>query len=144
MGQSLLPTCRIDYKSDKISFFSVDIFLFWCYNYYEVIAMENQKDISVIKQLIHRVIPYKKEIFFFGSRASGNYDQASDYDMLIIVHQSNMDRRILIGFQTKIKRLCAKTGLDADVIVRDIAHTEAMKKFPGNIIHAALQTGVLI
>ncbi len=104
--------------------------------------MEKEQDILVIKQFIHQVIPYKKEIIFFGSRAKGVYKKESDYDILVIVLQKNADRRELIGFQAKIKRLCAKSGLDADVIVRDKAHAEAMKNFPGNIIHSALQTGI--
>lgn len=106
--------------------------------------MENEQEILMIKQLIRRVIPYKKEIIFFGSRAGGNYTKESDYDILVIVHQKNADKRDLAGFQARVKRLCAKAGLDADVIVRDNTHAEQMKNFPGNIIHSALQTGIHI
>lgn len=107
-------------------------------------AMEQQKDIAVIKQYIHQVIPYEKEIIFFGSRASGDYDKSSDYDLLVIVQNPGSDRKKLLGFQAKIKRLCAKAGIDADILVRDRSHTEAMKKFPGNIIHSAIGTGIMI
>ncbi len=106
--------------------------------------MEKEQDILIIKQLIHQVIPYKKEIIFFGSRARGIYKKESDYDILVIVHHKNADRRELVGLQAKVKRLCAKSGLDADVIVRDNVHAEQMKNFPGNIIHSALQTGIHI
>lgn len=106
--------------------------------------MKKKQDILIIKQLIHQVIPYKKEIIFFGSRASGVYQKDSDYDILVIVHHKNADRRELVGLQAKVKRLCAKSGLDADVIVRDNVHAEQMRNFPGNIIHSALQTGIRI
>ena len=106
--------------------------------------MKNNHDVLTIKQLIHQVIPYKKEIVFFGSRAAGVYKERSDYDILVIVHHDNIDRKKLLVFQAKIKRLCARVGLDADVIVRDKVHTEEMKNFPGNIIHAAFQTGIHI
>ena len=105
--------------------------------------MKNNQEVLTIKQLIHQVIPYKKEIVFFGSRAAGVYKKNSDYDILVIVHHE-VDRKKLIGFQAKIKRLCAKVGLDADVIVRDKIHAEEMKNFPGNIIHSAFQTGIHI
>ena len=106
--------------------------------------MKNNQEVLTIKQLIHQVIPYKKEILFFGSRATGVYKQNSDYDILVIVHLKNVDRKRLIGFQAKIKRLCAKLGLDADVIVRDKIHAEEMKRFPGNIIHSAFHSGIHI
>lgn len=106
--------------------------------------MKNNQEVLTIKQQIHQVIPYKKEIVFFGSRAAGVYNKNSDYDILVIVHHKNVDRKRLIGFQAKIKRLCAKVGLDADVIVRDKIHAEEMKNFPGNIIHSAFQTGIHI
>ncbi len=106
--------------------------------------MEKEQNVLIIKQLIQEVIPHKTEIIFFGSRANGDYNQDSDYDLLVIVHHKDADRKELVGFQAKIKRLCAKSGLDADVIVRDNAHVEQMKHFPGNIINAAFQTGTHI
>lgn len=106
--------------------------------------MEYDKQIEDIKRLINQTLPYKKEIIFFGSRAQSNFRQDSDYDILVVVQRKGIDRRELIGYQAKIKRLCAKAGLDADVIIRDRAHTESMKKFPGNIIHSAYQTGIRI
>ncbi|MCK4765527.1 MAG: nucleotidyltransferase domain-containing protein [Candidatus Aminicenantes bacterium] len=106
--------------------------------------MKKDQDVSKIKQFIHQVIPYKKEIIFFGSRTRGDFTDESDFDILIIVHRENIERRKLTAFQSKIKRLCAKAGLDADIIVRDRHYTEEMKNFPGNIIHSVLQTGVPI
>jgi predicted nucleotidyltransferase len=106
--------------------------------------MENDKQVLNIKRLINQVVPYKKEIIFFGSRAKSNFRKDSDYDIFVVVHRDDLDRKELIGYQSKIKRLCAKMGLDADVIIRDRIHTESMKKFPGNIIHSAYQTGIQI
>ncbi|MCK5057870.1 MAG: nucleotidyltransferase domain-containing protein [Candidatus Aminicenantes bacterium] len=106
--------------------------------------MEKEQGISIIKRLINQVIPYKKEIIFFGSRDRGEYTEESDFDILVIVQRKNIDRKILIGLQSQIKRLCAKSGLDADIIVRDRSYAEEMKIFPGNIIHSAVQTGIHI
>jgi predicted nucleotidyltransferase len=102
------------------------------------------QDISSVKQLIEGVIPYKKEIIFFGSRAREGYGPDSDFDVLVVVHEKDVDRRELVRLQAKVKRLGAKVGLDIDVIVRDLPHAEEMKNFPGNIIHSAYQTGVHI
>lgn len=106
--------------------------------------MEKMKDILTIKQLIHQVIPYKKEIIFFGSRARENHKEDSDYDILVIVYDRDPDRKKLAEFQSKIKHLCARLGMDVDVIVRDRAHADQMKNFPGNIINSAIQTGIHI
>ena len=106
--------------------------------------MNDKKNVLTIKQLIHQVIPFKKEIVFFGSRATGDYKNDSDYDILVIVNTQKADRKGLIGFQAKIKRLCAKIGLDVDVIVRDKVHSEEVKNFPGNSVNSALLTGVHI
>ena len=106
--------------------------------------MKQEQDIQAIKQFIHQVIPYQFNVVFFGSRANGAADKDSDYDILVVVDEKSIDRRELVRFQARIKRLSAKLGLDADVIVRDKAHVEEMKKFPGNIIHSAFQTGIPI
>jgi predicted nucleotidyltransferase len=110
----------------------------------EEIIMKNDENTLIIKQFINEVIPYEKEIIFFGSRISSVYREDSDYDILVIVHGGHMNRKTLIASQAKIKRLCARFGLDADVIVRDKAHAQKMKHFPGNIIHSALQAGIHI
>jgi predicted nucleotidyltransferase len=107
-------------------------------------TMKQEQDVQAIEQFIHRIIPYKKNIVFFGSRANDSADKDSDFDILVIVDEKSIERRKLIRFQAKIKRLSAKLGLDADVIVRDKAHVEEMKNFPGNIIHSAFQTGIPI
>lgn len=57
---------------------------------------------------------------------------------------SSFNRKELAAFQSKVKRLCARLGLDVDLIVRDSMHAKQMKNFPGNIINSALQTGVYI
>jgi len=106
--------------------------------------MIEKENVLTIKQIIHQVIPYKKEVVFFGSRATGDYKKDSDYDILVIVHNRKVDRKGLIRAKAKIKRICAKIGLDVDVIVRDKVYTEEMRNFPGNIIHSALLTGIHI
>ncbi|MCP5048264.1 MAG: nucleotidyltransferase domain-containing protein [bacterium] len=106
--------------------------------------LDQQKDVLTIKQFIHQEIPYKKEIIFFGSRANGIHTKDSDYDFLVIVHEGNVNRKTLVRSQAKIKRLCARAGLDADVIVRDNAHVEEVRDFPGNIIYSAFQAGTRI
>jgi len=106
--------------------------------------MRQEKNITLIKQFIREVIPYKKEIVFFGSRANGGGTKNSDYDILVIVHPKRIDRKELIRFQAKIKRLCARAFIDADILVRDYAHVAEMKLLSENIIHSALLSGVRI
>jgi len=106
--------------------------------------MTNKKEILKIKQFINQVIPFKKEIILFGSRVLNNFTEDSDFDVLVIVEDKNIKKKLLIKSQTQIKRLCAKVGLDADIIVRDKKHTESIKSFQGNIINTALLTGVHI
>ncbi|MEN8155238.1 MAG: nucleotidyltransferase domain-containing protein [Acidobacteriota bacterium] len=97
-----------------------------------------------IKKLINKVIPYRKKTILFGSRTGSDYNSASDYDILVIVNKSGIKRRDLLEFQIKIKRSCAKKGIDIDLIVRDLEYSNEIKDFPGNIINSALNTGVQI
>jgi predicted nucleotidyltransferase len=104
--------------------------------------MKKEQEIITITHIIDQVIPYKKEIIFFGSRAGDNYKEDSDFDILIIINHKNIDRKKMITLQAQIKRLCAKSGLDTDIIVRDRSYADELKDLPGNIIHSALQTGI--
>lgn len=63
--------------------------------------MEREQDILAIKRLINQVIPYKKEIIFFGSRVNGNFRSDSDFDILVNVERQAVARKELIRFRRK-------------------------------------------
>jgi len=104
--------------------------------------VKGDKNFKFIKELIDNTIPYKKNIILFGSRTGDKYDVSSDYDIFVIVEKSGVQRRELLDFQIRIKRMCAKNGIDIDLIVRDKDYSDSIKDFPGNIINSALNSGM--
>jgi len=104
--------------------------------------VKGDKNFKFIKELIDNTIPYKKNIILFGSRSGNKYESSSDYDIFVVVEESVLKRRELVDFQIRIKRMCAKRGIDIDLIIRDRDYSDGLKDYPGNIVNSALSTGI--
>ena len=103
--------------------------------------VKGDKNFKLIKELIDNTIPYQKKVILFGSRSGDKYESSSDYDIFVIVEKSGVQRRELLDFQIRIKRMCARRGIDIDLIIRDRDYSDSIKDYPGNIVNSALNTG---
>ncbi len=101
-----------------------------------------QEDIkNVILQIVSKY-DYKS-IILFGSRARNDYEQNSDYDLLIIM-QDNLELQKLRNIQREIRKELALNDIDADVLVKTQMIINDYKNKKGNVIYNALKEGVLL
>lgn len=98
-----------------------------------------------IKNVILRIVSkYNyKSIILFGSRARNDYEQNSDYDLLIIM-QDNLELQKLRNIQREIRKELALNDIDADVLVKTQMIINDYKNKKGNVIYNALKEGVLL
>jgi len=85
-------------------------------------------------------IAYKK-IILFGSRARGDYDKQSDFDLLIILSR-NKSMCEKIHLSTTLRKRFASKMIDADIIVKDGKDIEYLKDKHGSVVRNALKEGV--
>lgn len=98
-----------------------------------------------VKQIILQIMKkYKyKSIILFGSRAREDYQEQSDYDLLIVM-KDNMDIKELRKIQMQIRKELALNNIDADVLVKTQMMVDDYKNKKGNVIYNAMREGVLI
>lgn len=94
---------------------------------------------------IHRILENHDieivQVFLFGSRAYGNAQPNSDWDLYIIVQQalSFPERR---SYTTEIKRALARLRIPNNIILKSSEQFEATKSFSGHLAHTVATEGV--
>ena len=94
-----------------------------------------------IKEVVKSFFPEAK-VLLFGSRARGDFDKDSDYDLLIIVKDEIPDRekRTLRG---KIHlQLVKKLHAPFDVLLNSEKEVNIYKEFPGHTVRYAIRDGI--
>lgn len=80
------------------------------------------------------------EIILFGSRATGNDDTFSDYDLLVIFNEQ-ISREKKVEVASSVRRQMAKRLIDVDILVRSRYEIEQRQYQIGSVIHTALIEG---
>jgi predicted nucleotidyltransferase len=83
------------------------------------------------------------KIILFGSRAKDNYDEKSDYDLVIIV-PINYETKVKLNFQASLRQALAKLKIPADILIQSESEFEAHKNLNGHIIKEVAKEGILI
>ncbi len=97
------------------------------------------------RNIVHETlkdINYEK-VLLFGSRARGDSNIDSDYDLLVILKEKN-DLRSKMKIATLIRKRLAQKFIDADVIVKTIEELVYYKDKIGSVVRTALAEGILI
>ena len=96
-----------------------------------------------LQRLLDRIVPAlePEAVYLFGSRARGDFDEDSDYDLLVIVpDDAPKERRsIHYAFASKIG-----TGIPADIIPCTRTNYEASKDVVGTLSYKAKHEGVRV
>lgn len=96
-----------------------------------------------IRQLVKQALRGEKygRIILFGSRARGDFDAQSDYDILITTpHALSLEDRIRIfGL---VRRYLAQHDIDADVIVKSESEVDYLRHKIGSVVQSAIEEGV--
>ena len=102
---------------------------------------------ETIKKAVCEVLAEKgvsvSSIILFGSRARGDADELSDWDLLVVTKEelSREDRRDLSHL---LRKKLADMLIPSDVIIRSEREVEARKKVPGSIVRNALKEGIIL
>jgi len=95
-----------------------------------------------IKTVILTFFPDCK-IILFGSRAKGNYDEKSDYDLVIIV-PVNYEIKAKLDLQSSLRQALAKRNIPADILIQSELEFEEHKNLNGHIIKEVAKEGILL
>ncbi|MDD2891289.1 MAG: nucleotidyltransferase domain-containing protein [bacterium] len=104
--------------------------------------MTKDKNVIKIKELIKLILPDCR-IILFGSRGRGNFNNESDYDILIIVRQelSIKEKR---HYASQVTNRLGEMDIPADVIVRTEKDVIYYKDKIESVTREALLEGVTL
>jgi len=82
-------------------------------------------------------------LILFGSRVRGNYNEMSDWDVLVVVDrdQTFPEKHTLT---TKIQRELAKLKIPNDIIIKSERQFKEMKDLTGSIVYYAHKEGSIL
>lgn len=105
-------------------------------------VVETERD-EKLQILLDRIVPAlePEAVYLFGSRARGDFDEDSDYDLLVIVpDDAPKERRsIRYAYASKIG-----TGIPADIIPCTRSNYEASKDVVGTLSHEVERHGLRV
>ncbi len=96
---------------------------------------------DTIKNILkkYRLTPLR--IILFGSRARGDFDKNSDWDVLIVIKE-NLNRKEKEKTAETIRKAIARFLIPCDVIIRSESELSFYENFYGTVTYEALKEGV--
>jgi predicted nucleotidyltransferase len=83
------------------------------------------------------------ELILFGSRARGDYNEFSDYDLLIIIKEDlSYPEKIILS--EDIRNQMAKLLIPTDIIIKSKKEVENLKNRIGSIVSYSLEEGIIL
>ncbi len=95
-----------------------------------------------IKAAVKSVLPGSK-ILLFGSHARGDFNEASDYDLLIVTEEP-LDAKGKFPLRTRIRKLLLEQGIFSDVLIQSDEEIERKRNLPGHVIKEAMKEGIAL
>ena len=82
-------------------------------------------------------------IILFGSRARGDYNEDSDYDILIITKETFSIKEKMCIFN-KVNDILAKMLIPCDIIIKSQDEVEYLRDKIGSVTREAVEEGILL
>jgi len=110
-------------------------------------------NINIVKSTIFQTLEKMNikiyKIILFGSRARGDFDEYSDYDLLIITEKKyNKKEKMNIAkiLRQNLAEINVKNNrvIGSDIIIKSAKEFETSKKYIGSITNQALMEGIFI
>lgn len=100
---------------------------------------------AAIRGIISRELQQRgidlKEIILFGSRARGEFDRYSDYDIMIIISEQ-LDHREKIDVIEAIRTELAALMISSDIVLKSRTEVDYYKEKIGSVVREAFKEGV--
>lgn len=84
-----------------------------------------------------------ESIILFGSRARGDYNEDSDYDILIVTEETFPFKKKM-QISKEIRTRLAKLRISSDIIIKSINEFEYFRNKIGNVVREAIREGVTL
>jgi predicted nucleotidyltransferase len=105
--------------------------------------MSDKNILETIKATVKSFLP-EARVLLFGSRARGDYNEDSDFDVLVITPNTLSDIRKK-SLRIKIKQALVEIlDIPVDILVNSEKEISIKKELPGHTINWAMKEGVLI
>ncbi len=106
-----------------------------------------EEEIKKIKEIIEQNVKEQRynliKIIFFGSRARGDFNASSDWDILIVLKEQ-LDRNKKIELSHFIRKNLAEFYIPCDVIIKSKEELEKQSKSVGCVVKNAVEEGHII
>lgn len=103
--------------------------------------MENQKIINTIKHTVNSFFPTAR-VLLFGSRARGDNDIHSDYDVMVIINET-LPLKEKRDWRGRINEaLVEALNAPVDVLLNSEEEISIKKELPGHVVRWAIKEGV--
>jgi predicted nucleotidyltransferase len=97
--------------------------------------------LNTIKTTVKSYLPEAK-VLLFGSRARGNYNSASDFDVLVVTSETYSER-IKSKWRIKIHGdLVDAFRIPFDILINSEKEIEAKRKLTGHVIRSAMKEAI--
>ncbi len=110
--------------------------------------MDNKSSIEkIIKNIVEETIKesgyHLEKVVLFGSRAKGNFDEDSDWDLLIVIKE-DITRKEKLDLFSKISKKLAKHLIPCDLLIRSRKEVEKLKTYFHSVTKIALEEGIVL
>ena len=105
--------------------------------------MNAQGTLNTIKSTVNSFLPDSR-VLLFGSRARGEAGSQSDYDLLVVTHDT-LAPRVKMNWENKIRKaLVYSLNAPFDVILQSQNEIDEKKDLAGHIVHYAMKEAIEI
>ena len=105
--------------------------------------MSNSALYKKIRETVQSNLPGSR-VLLFGSRARGEHDRFSDYDLLVITSQTFSPKE-KISWSTRLDRaIIEAVQIPVDLLLSSEEEVLEQQKLPGHIIRSAIREGIIL
>lgn len=105
--------------------------------------MDSQSIYNTIRETVQSNLPGAR-VLLFGSRARGDYDRFSDYDLLIITPETLPDRK-KIKLNTSLNHAIVKAlKIPVDLLINSEEEVREKRDLPGHVVRTAVREGIIL
>jgi len=96
-----------------------------------------------IRDTVHACLPGSRTLLF-GSRARGNMDSRSDYDLLIITSQMFTPAEKIYWSNILDRAIVAAINAPVDILINSEEEVKQKQELPGHIVRSAIREGIAL
>lgn len=105
--------------------------------------MESQAIYNTIRETVSNIIPGSR-VLLFGSRARGEENSFSDYDLLIITRQTFTPREN-IKLSTLLNHAISRAlKIPVDILINSEDEVHEKQDLPGHVVRTAIREGIIL